>query len=222
MKLNILALLCLFSFQAFAQVEIPEDAEIVLEEEALELPRVRIKDVRNLINTIGPENTCMDEYLKRRKQLIVKLSLSPITIVAGTYVGSIAAGFVGVGIASALAFDELGGVIIGLGLGFLGTGTATLTDTGLAAFQLSDIDTLNKALAELHLNLPGKKSAKVYARYIKGKENPMSEPAFYSKLLEFDASGKLCDGSMVKKPRFASGTRLKHKVARVKHLRSQF
>jgi hypothetical protein len=221
MKLNILAFLCLFSFQAIAQSQPSEDVEVLMEEEAFELPRVKIKEVKDLISVMGPENTCMDEYLKRRKQLIVKLSLSPVTIIAGTYGVSIAAGFVGLGIASALAFDELGGVVIGLALGFVGTGTATLTDTGIAAFQLADIDTLTKALGELHLNRPGIKSAKVYSRYIKGKESPMSEAAFYSALLELDSAGKLCDGSMVKAPRFGSGRRLKHKVARVKHLRTQ-
>jgi hypothetical protein len=98
MKFKALALSCLFSLNGFAAVEIPEAAEIMLDEEVIEAPAVRIKDVKELIASIGPENTCMDEYLKRRKQLIIKLSLSPVTIVAGTYAATLGGAFVGLGV----------------------------------------------------------------------------------------------------------------------------
>ncbi len=208
----------LFSMNSFAAVEISEDAEVMQDEEVLEVPSVKISDVKELIATIGPEKTCMDEYLKRRKQLILKLSLSPVTIVAGTYAGAIGAGFVGVGLASVLSADPFAGVILGLFFGFVGTGVGTLTDTNITAFQLVDIDRILKALAEQHLNQSGKKSAKLYAKYAKKSKLPVDESLFYDKLIELDESGKLCDGSMVKKPRLASGRRLKHKLARTKHL----
>jgi hypothetical protein len=218
MKFKALALSCLFSLNSFAAVEIPESAEIMLEEEVIEAPAVRIKAVKELIASIGPENTCMDEYLKRRKQLIIKLSLSPVTIVAGTYAGTIAAGLVGVGIASVVSFDPFAGVILGMFSGFVGTGIGTLANTNIAAFQLADVDRILKTLAELHLNQPGKKSAKLYAKYAKNADKPVDELTFQDKLLELDNSGNLCDGSMVKKPRLASGRRLKHKIARSKQL----
>jgi hypothetical protein len=218
MKFKALALSCLFSFNSFAAIEIPEAAEIMLDEEVIEAPAVKIKDVKELIASMGPENTCMDEYLKRRKQLIIKLSLSPVTVVAGTYVGTIAAGFVGVGIASVVSFDPLGGVILGMFSGFVGTGIGTLANTNIAAFQLADVDRILKTLAELHLNQPGKKSAKLYAKYARSSKNPVDEQTFQDKLIELDNSGNLCDGSMVKKPRLSSGRRLKHKIARSKQL----
>ena len=218
MKFKALALGCLFSLNSFAAVEIPESAEIMLDEEVIEAPAVRIKAVKELIASIGPDNTCMDEYLKRRKQLIIKLSLSPVTIVAGTYAGTIAAGLVGVGIASVVSFDPLGGVILGMFSGFVGTGIGTLANTNIAAFQLADVDRILKTLAELHLNQPGKKSAKLYAKYAKNADKPVDELTFQDKLLELDNSGNLCDGSMVKKPRLASGRKLKHKIARSKQL----
>ena len=218
MKIKVFALACLVSFNCLAAVEIPEHAEIMLDEEVLEMPSVKIKDVKELISSIGPENTCMDEYLKRRKQLIIKLSLSPATIVAGTYVGTIGAGFLGVGVAAALAVDPFAGVILGMFFGFIGTGSATITNTNIAAFQLADVDRILKALAEQHLGQPGKKSAKLFAKYARNAKNPVDENAFFEKFMELDETGKLCDGSMVKKPRLASGRKLKHKVARSKHL----
>ena len=221
MKFKVLSLSFLLSLNSFAAVEIPEATEIMLDEEVIEAPAVKIKDVKELIAAIGPENTCMDEYLKRRKQLIIKLSLSPATIVAGTYAATLGGAFVGLGAVYILGVDPLAGVILGMAGTGLATGIGTLANTNIAAFQLADIDRILKTLAELHLNQPGKKSAKLYAKYVKLSKNPVSEQAFLDKLLELDHSGKICDGSMVRKPRFASGKKLKHKLARSKQLAVQ-
>jgi hypothetical protein len=218
MKFKALALGCLFSLNSLAAVEIPESAEIMLDEEAIESPAVKIKDVKELIASIGPEKTCMDEYLKRRKQLIIKLSLSPVTIVAGTYAATLGGAFVGLGVVYVTGIDPFAGVILGmLGTG-LATGVGTLANTNIAAFQLADVDRILKTLAELRLNQPGKKSAKLYAKYARSSKNPLDEQTFQDKLIELDSSGNLCDGSMVKKPRLASGRKLKHKIARSKQL----
>ena len=187
MKIKTLALLCLISSNAFAADE------------------VKIKDVKKLITEIGPENTCMDEYLKRRTNLIIQLSLTPVTVVAGTYVGAMGVGLAGVGLASALATDKLVGFAFGLTAGGLAGSGGTISASSIAAVQLADIDRIVKALAEQHLNQPGEKSGKLYAKYVKKSENPVDEQTFLGKLLELDNSGNLCDGSMVKKPRLASG-----------------
>jgi hypothetical protein len=200
MKIKALALLCLISSNAFAADE------------------VKIKDVKKLITEIGPENTCMDEYLKRRTNLIIQLSLTPVTVVAGTYVGAMGVGLAGVGLASALAADQLVGFAFGLTAGALGGSGGTISASSIAAVQLADIDRIVKALAEQHLNQPGEKSAKLYAKYAKKSENPVDEQTFFTSILELDDSGKLCDGSMVKKPRIGSGRSLKHKLARTKQL----
>ena len=93
-----------------------------------------------------------------------------------------------------------------------------MANTNIAAFQLADVDRILKTLAEMHLNKPGKKSAKLYAKYAKNADKPVDELTFQDKLLELDNSGNLCDGSMVKKPILASGRKLKHKLARSKQL----
>lgn len=223
MKFHCFALASLISFSSLAstsnQISIDENIEIINEDEGLQVPRVRIADVKNLIESLGTDNTCMDEYLQRRRQLITKLSLSPVTIVGGTYVSLFAGGVLGLGAAivtnTVTGVDPLIYVAYGIIGGGLVTGTATVTDSSLAAFQLADIDTILKALAEQHLDRAGKKSQKLYERYSNGAENASSPEIFFTKLMQFDANGQLCDGSITKK----NSNRLKKRLARTKHLR---
>ena len=222
MKFHCLALASLLSFSTFANTSnrpvIDENIELVHSGENLEIPKVKIADVKRLIERVGTDNTCMDEYLKRRKQLIVKLSFSPVTIVGGTYASFFAGAFAGLGVAALtytsgmdplvyVAFGLLGGAIVG--------SSTTITDSTIAAFQLADIDTILKSLAEQHLNQSGKKSEKLYERYLNGSERASKEE-FFSKLMTFDANGQLCDGTVTNK----TSNRLKKRLARTKHLRS--
>jgi len=230
MRKSIFALLTIFSLNSFAstsmQDEVNENLEILHEDENLDVPKTKISDVKELLSTMNTAATCMDEYLKRRKQLIVKLSLSPLTITVGTvataYTGALGGGL----LANALSNPEAGVYVDGLvyvvyGLlgGFMTGAGVTLTDTNMAAFQLADIDTIVKALAEQYRNQAGKKSDKLYARFVKKEQRPVSKEVFFAKLMEMDATGALCDGSLVKQPKFKFGSKLKYKVARTKHLR---
>ncbi len=222
MKISVLALLIVLSLNCFAtteaKIELNENIEIVHADENFDLPKTKISDVKELLSTMNPDATCMDEYLKRRKQLILKLSLSPITIVAGTASSGFIGALGGSMLASAL-YDKLFFAVTGLLSGFAIGSIGTVIDTNMAAFQLADIDTIVKALAEQHRNQSGKKSEKLYASFIKKKENPASKEEFFSKLMEMDANGKLCDGSLVKQPKFKFGSKLKFKVSRTEHLR---
>jgi hypothetical protein len=220
MKLTALILVCVFSLSTYAQVNVPEDAEVIISREIEEGSSIKISEVKQLADSLGAENTCLDEYLKRRRNLIIRLAASPATVVAGTYAAAIGLGFAGVGVATVVGADELAGVVLGLFVGFTGGGVATLTDTGLVIAQLVEMDRLTKALAEQHLGAPGKNSSKIYAQYLKKNQAPLEQEVFFKKLLELDDSGKLCDGSLVKKPALGSGRALRFKVARVKHLRS--
>ncbi len=231
MKKTIFAMMMVVSINySFASNQVPSEfsknLEIFYADENLEVPKTKISDVKELLSSMNPEATCMDEYLQRRNQLILKLSLSPITIVVGTaisgYTGAMGAGLLADIIsnpATGVYADRLIYVVYGLLGGFTAGAAGTITDTNMAAFQLSDIDTIVKALAEQYRNESGKKSDKLYARFSKKQENPISKEVFLAKLMEMDANGKLCDGSLVKQPRFKLGSRLKFKVARTKHLR---
>jgi hypothetical protein len=230
MKAKLFVLLTIFSFNSFATpaapVELSEDIEIITDDENFAPSKIKISDVKELLGSMNPDATCMDEYLKRRRQLIVKLSLSPITIVGGTAAATFGGAFSGSMLALLLVSPSGGAyveplkyLLLGGFYGFAAGSAGTITDTNMAAFQLADIDTLLKTLAEQYRNESGKKSQKAYERFAKKQEDPLSKEEFLSKLMEMDASGKLCDGSMVKQSRIKIGSKLKYQVARTKHLR---
>ena len=181
MKLKAVSLLCLISFNTFAQVNETQEPEVIVEESStLEISKVRIKDVKELVEKIGAENTCMDEYLKRRKYLITKLALAPAIVPVGFYASVVGAGFGGVLLAYSLSFDPLGGVILGMFTGAVGSSVGMLTDTGLGITQLVEVDRIAKSLAELHLNEPGQKTDRLYEKYAKNNENALDQESFES------------------------------------------
>jgi hypothetical protein len=222
MKIKALILLTLLSFNSFANTNVNHEMDILSEDENFEVPRMKIKEVKEILSQMDPNKTCIDEYLKRRKQLILKLSISPVTIVGGSYASFFAGAFAGIGVAyvvGATGWDQLGYLVLGGFAGFATTGITTVTDTGLSVFQLMDVDMILKALAEQRSQRSGAKSDKLFAKYLKGNENPLTKELFFEKLKELDESGELCDGSLVKRPRIGTGRRLKYKIARTKHLR---
>ncbi len=180
---------------------------------------VTIKDIKAHLKTINPETTCMDEYLGRRKQLIVKLGLTPVVAVAGTVASTYVGGVAGVGLGMANNAEgwsglgyAIGGAMVGAAAGVVAVGV----DTTVTAVTLNNIDLILRTLAENHLNVEGPKTDKLYAKYVKKSKLDLSKEEFMSKLLEADADGTLCDGSMVHQPRVRIGTKLKFKVAKLK------
>ncbi len=220
MKFKALSLLCLLSFQSFAQVHDNQEPEVVVEESStLEISTIRIKDVKELIANIGAENTCMDEYLKRRRHLVTKLALAPVILPVGFYAATIGAGIGGVYLAYTVGFDPLGGVILGMFTGAVGGSTGLLTDTGLGISQLIEVDRIVKSLAELHLNQSSQKTSRLYKKYAKNNDNAVDQKSFELQLLTLDQEGKLCDGSLTKSRFGKVARRLKKKIARTKHLK---
>ena len=60
---------------------------------------------------------------------------------------------------------------------------------------------------------------KLYQSYSKSTSDPKSEQEFFEVLIESDKAGLLCNGSMVKQPRFHFlSSKLKYKVARSKDI----
>jgi hypothetical protein len=201
---------------------VAETIDIV--EQVSATPKVTVKEIKNYLSTVNPDSTCMDEYLHRRKQLITKLALTPAMLTLGTIGSVYVGGMTGVLIANArwgttndgwgtLGY-AIGGVVIGGATYIVATGVSTT----LTAIEVYDIDLVMKALGELHLNKVGEKSDKLYAKYSKYKNSPMSKEEFFEKLKEADTSGALCDGSMVKQPRIHLGSKLKYEVAKSKDL----
>lgn len=220
MKFKALALLCLISFQSFAQVDQSQEPEVVVNEDStFEVPSVRIREIRELIREKGEENTCMDEYLKRRNRLIIKLALAPAVIPAGFYVATVGTGFAGLLLGYSIGVEPLATAIGGMALGAVGGGTGLLTDTGLGIKHLIETDRILKSLGELHLNRAGTKTQRLYSKYAQNNENAVDEKSFEIALLNLDQEGKLCDGTLTKNRVLTKGHSLRKRLARTKHLR---
>lgn len=188
--------------------------------------QVSIHDIKEYLKTVDSASTCLDEYLQRRKQLLIKLGLTPVTGLAIGAAGVLVGGLSGVALGEAqgaasmdgwagLAY-AVGGAMIG---GFLAI-TAVGTETTLSAFAAYDIDLIAKSILEIKLFGGGIKSEKLFTKFARKDEaDVFSKAEFYKALLTADSNGNLCNGSMVKQPYFKLGFKLKYKVARTKDLK---
>lgn len=235
MKKSILLFTCLLSFQtAFAKndLSIPADSPINENIEDIEfhepLEKVKVRDIKGLIAEMDKEGTCLDEYMKRRKQLLIKFGLTPVTLTAAAAAGFATGGLAGVGIAHATNSVHDGGwTALGYFVGGVMVGTATsvvlvAADTTATGLNYYDNDLMMKALGEYYLERDGGKMEKLYQKVTKKMSNKPSYEDFVDRLVSLDQSGELCDGSLVKQPRLKLGFKLKYKVARPKHLRIAF
>lgn len=184
-----------------------------------ESSKIPVKDIKAYVKTINPDTTCLDEYLKRRNQLIIKLSASPVLIVAGTATSLYGGAFAGIGAAQVLqpnGMADLAYVVGGALLGAAGGAVATTIDTSMTAVELRNLNLILQALASQHLNRESPKVSKLYSRYLKKSEVDLGQDEFLKRLLELDTSGKLCDGSLIKQPRVRLKPKLAYKVAKIK------
>lgn len=222
----ICAFLLLNSLSVYAtenNIEIDaDDIEITHESNVDEETKLTIKDVKNIIEATGAKNTCMDEYLKRRKQLIGKLILTPATAVAAGAASVYIGGAAGAGVAVATnvrGWGALGYIILGAGGGLITTSTYVLYDTTKSGFEIVDNNLILKALAEQYSNIDGPKSEKLYKKYLKKSHlRTLTKADFFDNLLELDKDGSLCNGSMTKKPLVKLGFDLKYKLVNSKNL----
>jgi hypothetical protein len=186
--------------------------------------KLRIKEIKTHLETINPDSTCMDEYLKRRNQLIVKLTLAPVTMVAGTvasaYAGLLSGAIIGNSFFN--GWDVLGVVILGGMAGTLVGGVYSATDTVKTGVTLHKHTLVVKTVAENQLNRGDYYSNKLYDSYSrqsnKDQKLPLPKDLFIKELVDLDTAGTLCDGSLVKQPRIKLGPKLKFKVAKSKNI----
>lgn len=188
-------------------------------------PKLKIKDIKNYLKTINPDTTCMDEYLVRRKQLIVQLSVSPVLMAGATAASGYTAAYTAVAISSAAGMGGWTGVGYAIGGGLVGiaaSGAVVAAETTRAALVLSNMTKIVKTLAEQHMNIEGENSEKLYAKFAKRSKSELSQDEFTEKLLAADADGSLCNGSLVEQPRIRLGTKMQFKVAKLKDIVRNF
>jgi hypothetical protein len=186
-----------------------------------DMEKIKVKDIKEYVQTINPDSTCLDEYLKRRTQLIVKLSASPVIIAASTAGSFVAGGAAGAGIsvlAQADGWSALGYVIGGAMLGTVAGVAAGGTDTALTAINLRNTNLVIQALASRKMNLPSEKVERLYSKYLKKSSKDLSYEDFQEELMRMDEEGVLCDGSLVKQPKIKIGPKLQFKIPKLKQL----
>lgn len=184
--------------------------------------KIKIKDVKNYLSQTNLETTCMDEYLQRRTQLIVKISLSPVSLYVGTIASVFGSAFVGVNLARLTGLDPLGGLFLGVFFGGVAGAVGITTGTVLDAITLSDHTVLVKALTESYTGYGDYYIEKLYKTYLSKSKVDLPKEAFMNELLLADQAGTLCDGTMVPPPVIRIGTKLKFKVAKMKQVTNHF
>lgn len=189
--------------------------------------KVKIKDIKNLLGDLDNGSTCIDEYLKRRKQLLIKFAFTPVTLTAAAAAGVAAGGLSGVALAELAGVRDGGWTALGYFVGGAMVGTATTVvvitaDTTLSGLNYYDNDLMLKSLGEYYLDRDLTKFEQLYDKATKKMANKPSFDEFVERVVSLDQSGALCDGSLVKQPRIRLGSKLKYKVARPKDLKKAF
>lgn len=194
-------------------VEVAEEAELATlpGEESTSLARsIRVKEIREYLKTADVTRTCMDEMVKLRGRMILKLSLKPIEgiieFAGGAYLGFFAGAMIAGG--PAKGWDALLGGVLGAFAGMGGAIIYTGVDTSVTSVKLHRLNLILKALGEQAMGRAGSKTDALYDFYShRSSSVPMSKEAFVSRLIEADRNGSLCDGSMIRHRIFRRGLR---------------
>jgi hypothetical protein len=232
MKKLLLKLITLTSLilipSAFAEVNYSQDTEIF--EESSET-QYKIKEIREYLKTIPNDSTCIDEYLKRRKNLAIQLSLTPVTLV-GSFYGGAVAGAIGGSISYVILYQALGvlsdpnggwaqlGYMIGGGvLGAAAGSIAAVSYSTVGVIDFIDNQRLLKALMEAHHNEIGPVTTLLHEKYLKKHpDSPITAQDYSNYILEHDRNGNLCNGSLKRKKARFKPNRLSKKLANTKDL----
>lgn len=99
-----------------------------------------------------------------------------------------------------------------------GGAAVVIADTTATGVTLANNLLITKAVAEQLLNREGYYTDRLYEKYLRKSDKDVSREDFINILLNADSDGSLCDGTMVKQPKFKIGPKLKFKVAKLKDL----
>tara|TARA_Y100000780_G_scaffold232300_1_gene262513 strand:- start:237 stop:926 length:690 start_codon:yes stop_codon:yes gene_type:complete len=151
---------------------------------------------------IGMDNTCLDEYLNREKELRNWLIWTPPLAIAATPAAAVAGGFIGGGIAKALTIGGWDALGYAIGGGMVGFGA------GIVAFVSIEVVSgvrfyYNRQLIHLITesnsnNLEGENLNEFLADYKDTYPSDHIDGELFSKaIIDLDSSGRLCDGSLL-------------------------
>lgn len=185
--------------------------------------KTKIKVIKKWVKETGKELTCGDEYLKRRRQLGIKIGLSPVIIAGSTAVGVYGGAFAGAGIfalsgSSSVGFADLAAVVGGGLLGGVTGLSISSISEGIAVVNFLR----NQDLLRLIYESRTENDEAVDKFFVNFKEmypdNNLSQEEFSQKIAALDEFGKLCDGSIVDPKRYKRGKKLKQRLATKKEI----
>ena len=179
-----------------------DEVEVVQQSDAQDLQRVHVRDIRAYYTeNLKPENTCIDEYLSRHRQLVTDLFLSPLTLVGfgagGLYGGAFAGAAYGAQVGGANGWAGLIDAVVGLEFGALAgvaSGTFIVTED---IVRLARTDRMLKIIYDARHG-GGLYLAKFREKYRRTLPSDMNESELARKIVDADESGALCNGSMRK------------------------
>lgn len=186
----------------------PQDAEVVES-------KLRIKDIKELVGTQIPKNnTCLDEYLARRKQLTLNLWLTPALGAVEVYGGTFGGIFAGGLLSTLFKAGDYTFLIAGGLLGFVGGAALFVGGATKNIINFSNNDAMIKWIAEARLSNPDKVSDKLFKQYSKKfKNDNATQEEIQALIVKWDESGELCNGRIVAPKRFKKGKKIKQRLA---------
>ncbi len=182
-----------------------------------------IREIKEWLEASDQSQTCLDEYLKRRKELGIKIGFAPIVIAGSTVVGGYGGALAGAGVfeLSGIPYGGLGNVVA-LAIGGLVGSTFGLT-LGTAEEVVSLVNFFkNQALLRLlyeSKTTTGEMVEKFYQDFKTSfPQSSLTKQKFVEELSYLDTIGVLCDGSLVKNSRYKNGKKLKQNLATKKEI----
>lgn len=178
------------------------------------------KAIQILDESIGLEQTCLDEYLTREKHLKKFLIWAPPVTLVGAPTAFLIGGLTGAAISNAAGLYGLGGLgnvvfgAFGGGFGVLGTFIGLET---AKAIQFSNMRKMTNLITASHAKLYNSKAlirlTRKYNRKYPQDELNIEDLAL--KIVMLDETGMLCNGEVRGN---LDGKKLKHKLARRRDL----
>lgn len=175
--------------------------------------RISTREVKKVLNLgdINPEETCLDEYAQRSKNLAIKAGVVP-PIAGGVWAGT--------GFLLASSVTTLAGAILFVAFfAYLVTIPAAIglvVFEGVSIARLISINKVIRMLAEARGG-EGKQLQRFYTRFLKTTRghNNLSLAQFAEAVVAVDQAGVLCDGSARGN---SSNASLKNRLASRRHL----
>jgi hypothetical protein len=183
-----------------------------------DVEKTTIKEIKKWSQSVPAETTCVDDYLLRRRQLGIRMGLTPLVIAGSTAVGVFGGSFIGYNLfvlsgAPVMGFADLAALAAGGTLGGAAALGISSTTSTLAVVDFVRTQNLLRLVYECRQE-GGLAVDGFYEAYEKNYPGqPMTKEEFMSAIEELDTTGKLCDGSIVNPKRYKKGKKLKQRLA---------